>query len=425
METKRKLGLISATSLVIASMIGTGVFTTSGFLLRDLQNQWYVLLGWICGGIIAMLGALCYGSLARHIPKSGGEYRFLADLIHPAAGYIAGVISLLVGFSAPLALVAKGFGDYIRPWTGNINPLISGSVLISIFAVIHGIRTKPGAWFQNLIVFVKLAFILGFITYGAFHINWTVSKDLSGSFSLPVFAVSLVWISFSYSGWNAAVYIGGEIIKPEKNLPLALILATIIVTILYVGLNAIFIFSAPPQELMGKIEIAHIAAKYIGGEKLGLFVSLIIALALATSASSLTMAGPRVYAEAAEDGYLPSWFEEKGDSPPRASILLQTILALILLWTMQYEALLTYVGFTLSLCTAATVVGLIKLKLTKGAAVHVIGWPFVPITFIIVIVSIAGYTIYQQKTESLWGILTLVIGFTLWAVTPKRHKTYS
>jgi len=134
---QRSLGLTSATALVIANMIGAGVFTTSGFLLADLGSPWYVLAAWAVGGVQAALGAMCYGALARRIPESGGEYLFLSRTLHPAAGYVAGWLSLLVGFSAPIAAAAFAFGAYARPWFGGAPPPLAGTVLILAFAAVH------------------------------------------------------------------------------------------------------------------------------------------------------------------------------------------------------------------------------------------------------------------------------------------------
>lgn len=424
-DQRRQLGLVSVSSLVIASMIGAGVFTTSGFLLNDLRNPWLVILAWICGGVIASLGALCYASLAMLIPESGGEYRFLSDLLHPAAGFIAGLISLLVGFSAPLALVAHSFADYLKPWIMTEQPTILSVGLILFFALAHGWRVRSGAWLQNLVVVVKVLLIIGFIGYGLSRIEFGSDPGFAKPFTLDVFAVSLVWISFSYSGWNAAVYIGGEVRNPLVNLPAGLLLGTVIVTLLYVGLNLVFVFAAPFEKLAGQLAVAQIAAEALGGKKLSLFVSAIIAIALATSASSLTMAGPRVYAQAAADGYLPSFFKETPGMPPRASIALQTVLALLLLLTSTFEALLTYVGFTLSLSTAATVLALILARIRKGASVRVIGWPFVPMIFVLITLAVGAFTVARRPVESLWGLGTMMLGFILWLVVRKPNHTFT
>src|SRR5947209_1133398 len=346
MPPQRQLGLLSATALVVASMVGSGVFTTSGFLLTDLHSPVRVLAAWLGGGVLAMLGALCYGALARRFPESGGEYLFLARTLHPAAGYLAGWVSLLVGFSAPLAAVALACGEYARPWLPFSRPVLTGSCLLIAFAAIHAAQVRRGAWIQNFAVLVKLLLIALLLGYAAVRLRVPPTSP-SEAFSPSNFAVALVWISFSYSGWNAAAYIGSELREPERNLPRAMVVGAGLVTVLYLGLNAVFVYAAPAEQLAGKLEVGRIAAAALGGRALADFVTVLIVLALATSLSSMMMAGPRVYARMADDGCLPRWLRFPAQGPPRRAILCQTTLALAMLWTATFRALLTYVGFTL------------------------------------------------------------------------------
>jgi APA family basic amino acid/polyamine antiporter len=259
-------------------MIGSGVFSTSGFLLADLGSPLFVLAAWGVGGVQTTLGALCYGSLARRIPESGGEYCFLSRTLHPLAGYIAGWISLLVGFSAPLAASAFAFGKYAQPWLGGASPALSGAILILFFAAVHAVEVRRGAQVQNWMVLIKVALIVAFVSL-AFPQLTPTADETCPPFSISAFGVSLVWISFSYSGWNAAVYIGSEVRDPKRNLPRSLILGTVLVTVLYLALNTVFVFSAPLHELAGHLEIGRIAARAIGGSLLEEAVAALISLA--------------------------------------------------------------------------------------------------------------------------------------------------
>lgn len=409
MNTARQLGLTSAVALVVASMIGTGVFTTSGFLLADLKSPWLVLVAWAVGGVLATLGALSYGALARRIPESGGEYTFLSQTLHPAAGFLAGWVSLLVGFSAPLAAAAIGFGEYTRPWLGGLSPRVAGTLLILIFAVLHAFHVQHGARTQNWTVLIKVVLIVAFLGFGLTRLTHPKPADYSPGV-ISTFAVSLVWVSFSYSGWNAAVYIGGEIREAERNLPRALLLGTGIVMLLYLGLNTVFVFAAPIEVLAGKLDIGRVTAEAIGGPSLGQAVSGLVALALLTSVSSMTMAGPRVYARMAAAGHLPRWLAA-GDGPPRAAIAFQTIIAIGLLWSAAYEQLLTFIGFTLGLSAATTVFGLIVLRRREGASVIVSGWPWVPWLFVLSTLAITGFTVFRRPWESAAGLALLAAGW--------------
>lgn len=416
--TRRQLGLATATALVVANMIGTGVFTTSGFLLADLHAPWVVLAAWAVGGAQAALGALCYGALARRIPESGGEYLFLSRTLHPAAGYVAGWLSLLVGFSAPLAGAAFAFGEYTKAWLPGWPPKLAGTLLILVFSVVHAWHVQRGAWLQNAAVVLKVALIAGF---AAVALPRLPELDSTPAAAAPVgaFAVSLVWISFSYAGWNAAVYIGGEVRHPERNLPRALLLGTGIVTTLYLALNFVFVFAAPVGNLAGKLEIGRLAAEALGGRAWADAITALVAIGLVSSVSSLIMAGPRVYAQMAADGCVPRVFAAS-DGPPRSSIALQTVVALALLWSATFEALLTYIGFTLSLSTAATVAGLIKLRQREGPALPVPGWPWVPWLFLLSVLAMAAFSVGRRPLESLLGLATMAVGWVAWAWSRRR-----
>jgi APA family basic amino acid/polyamine antiporter len=418
MTSQRQLGLTSATALVVANMIGAGVFTTSGFLLADLKSPWAVLAVWAGGGVMATLGALSYGALARRIPESGGEYLFLSRTLHPAAGYLAGWVSLLVGFSAPLAMVAFGFGEYVKAWLPGVPPKVSGSALLLVFSAAHALHVRHGAWGQNVVVFVKLVFLAVFLGFGLTHLPALPAPALPDA-PVSVYAVSLVWVSFSYSGWNAAIYLGGEVREPERNLPRALLLGTALVTLVYLALNAVFVFAAPMETLAGKVEVGRVAAEALGGRAWADAVTALVALALVTSVSAMVMAGPRVYAQMAGDGYLPRWLAAAG-GPPRAAIVFQLALALLMLWTATYDWLMTYIGFTLGLSTAATVLGLIAQRRREGGQLRVPGWPWVPGLFLAGALAITVFTIQRRPLESLVGLATVGVGWLAWRLSAAR-----
>jgi APA family basic amino acid/polyamine antiporter len=305
---QRQLGLVSALALLVASMIGSGVFTTSGFLLSELHTPGRASVVWLGGGFLALLGALCYGVLARQFPESGGEYLFLSRTLHPAAGYIAGWVSLLVGFSAPLAAVALAFGEYSKVWLpAGIPPQLTGSCVLAALAALHASHVQRGAWMQNAAVLAKLISIIVLLAWASAGLRPTALPS-PVNVSAGSFAVALVWVSFSYSGWNAAVYIASEVCAPERNVPLATALGTVLVTVIYFALNVVFTFAAPVDQLAGKLEIGQTAALALGGKALADFVTALIALALATCISFMMMAGPRIYARMADDECLPRWF---------------------------------------------------------------------------------------------------------------------
>jgi APA family basic amino acid/polyamine antiporter len=420
----RRLGLVSAAALVIGNMIGAGVFTTSGFALADVGRREWVLLAWLVGGLLAMCGALSYGALARRIPESGGEYTFLSQTIHPLAGFVAGWISLVAGFTAPIAAAALGLqaylvgsgGDGVRPeWIG------SGAILVT--GLMHGLRLREGVVLQNLAIGLKLLAIAVLVAFAAGRLP---APDLepsgSASFELGAFAVTLVWISFAYSGWNAAVYVAGEVRDPGRNVSRSLVLATLLVTGVYLALNAVFLCAAPASAIAGKAEVGAIAAEAIGGPRLRQAVSVLVALALFTSISAMVMAGPRVYARMAEDGLFPRIFGTGRGVPGRA-VALQVGLAILVLWYSDLARLLGYIGFTLGLSAAATVAGLIAIRLREGRErVPIPGYPWIPGLFIFVTLGTAGFMIVRQPGESLMGLLTVAVGALLYFAIRSRRS---
>jgi basic amino acid/polyamine antiporter, APA family len=412
--------MASATCLVVANMIGIGVFTSSGYLMGDLKSGWTVVFAWVLGGLIAMMGATCYGALVRRIPESGGEYIFLSRTLHPAAGYLAGWVSLLAGFSAPLALVAFGMGAYMKDWLEGWPPQLIGSMALVAFAAIHALHVQRGAWMQNVAVIAKVLLIGLFTVLAFWRLEVPAFTTEALTPHLPTLAVSLVWISFGYSGWNAAIYLAGEVRDAERTVPRAMLLGTGIVMVIYVLLNAVFVFAAPAADILYQEQVGRIAAMALGGQPWANALTALIVLALLTSISSMTMTGPRVYARMAGDGYLPGWLKVK-EGPPRTAIALQLGLALVMLWSATFDKLLTYIGFTLSLSTAVTVVGLILLRRREGTRIRVPGWPWVPALFLLFVLFMTGFSIWRRPIESLIGLATLGLGLVAWKFSEERR----
>src|SRR5213075_3163989 len=277
----------------------TGIFTSLGFQLNDIQSGFALLMLWVVGGIAAVCGALCYGELSAALPRSGGEYHFLSQIYHPALGFMAGFVSATVGFAAPVALAAMAFGKYFESVFGVGSPVVLSFVVVWVVAVFHLGNLWIGSAFQNLSTLVKLLLIGALITAGFFvpskqPISFSpVPGDKAAIFS-GAFAVALVYVMYSYSGWNASAYISSEIKRPEKNVPSSLLAGTSMVIVIYVLLNAIFLATTPAEELKGQLEVALVAGKHIFGENGGRFAGAIICLGLVAAISSMTWIGPRV-----------------------------------------------------------------------------------------------------------------------------------
>lgn len=433
MSQKRPpLDLVSATTLVAASMIGVGVYTTSGFTLAALGTPERVIAAWIVGGAIAICGAVGYASLASRFAESGGEYLFLSKTLHPVAGLMAGWVSLLAGFTGAIAIAALGLESYLRPLLfESTDDRFNGELAIPVViiaALLHTIGVRAAARAQDLVVALKAIMIVGFIGFALSTASrWPGLADAPVGDAAPMdwltFANQLVWISFSYAGFNAAVYVASEVGDASRNVPRALIGGTVLVTLIYVVLNAIFVYSATVDTITSGNNIDQIAATTghaIGGTSLSVAVRIVIVISLFTSVSALVMTGPRVYAKMADDGFFPSWFQFQ-DRPPTLAIWFQAVLAIVAISITTLKDLLGYLGLTLSVCSALTVMMLFvirrrdqQIKLLLGgvpAAVYVVGTLFLATLYGI-----------REPKQTIAAVVTVGIGLLLYPWISRRQR---
>lgn len=414
------LGLWTLVALVVANMIGAGVFTTSGLALADLGSPLLVLAAWALGGGVALCGALAYGSLARLIPASGGEYLYLSRNVHPLAGFLAGWVSLLAGFTGAIAFSALTFAAYTGFGDDGASSSLLATFLIAATAGLHLFRLRRGAWTQNAAVAVKLIVIAAFCALAlaggpSAWVGLAEAREAAPApFEPSAFALTLMWVSFSYLGFNAAVYLAGEVPHARLLVPRALVLGTLITTAIYLLLNAAFVLVPPGTAVAGQQDIAAAAAAYIGGEPLALAVRFAIVLALFTSVSAMLMVGPRVYAKMAEDGLMPRWLAFETETPA-AAIAAQAALAIAVVWLTGLRELLSYLSFTLGLCTAATVASLFVVVRRGGAALgNLPGYPWAPAAFVGFTLLFASLAALRDPREMLAALATLASGALLY-----------
>jgi len=425
---ERRLGPLTVALLVVATMIGTGVFTTTGFLLRDLQSQPASLLVWLLGGIGATAGALAYAELTAALPSNGGEYQLLSQVYHPALGFISGLVSLVVGFAAPIAASAIAFGQYLNLAAGQdlMPPLASGIVLIVGATLIHALHLSAGARIQDLFTLGKALLILLFILGGVAAVDpsrlmGVDSPPLASAVLSPAFAVSLVYVSYAYSGWNAAAYVAGEVREPERFLPLAVGLGTLTVTLLYLGLNAVFLGVAPADDLAAAQErVGHVAAVHAFGEVGGRVLSGLIALGLVSTVGALVMTGPRIYEAMGRDYRAFRLLSRRFDGGgPAIAIALQSGLAILLMLTASFEELITYVGFTLSVFAALTVAGVFVLRVRQpnlSRPYRTWGHPVTTIGFIGLMLWMSWYVVQERPVIAAVGAGTVLISWLCYLV---------
>ncbi|TWU36622.1 Serine/threonine exchanger SteT [Novipirellula aureliae] len=441
------IDLLSATTLVAASMIGAGVYTTSGFTLADLGSPWWVIAAWTVGGVIAICGAICYGVLARELTQSGGEYMFLSRTLHPAAGLMAGWVSILAGFTGAIAFAATALETYLGVGSLQMPNLIPASVqtpgvlassVVILAAMLHTFGVRPGARIQDAVVILKFLLIAAFVAIALWSLqNGALQESIAAAsqqdaadasvsafaFALK-FSTALVWISLSYSGFNAAVYVAGEVKHAQRNVPLALLFGTLAVTACYLVLNAIFVFGAPAEAVAGKPDVATAAAEAIGGPSFKAFVRLIIVFGLFTSVSALIMSGPRVYAKMADDGVLPKWFRFSG-RPPVVAIWVQAILAIVVIHLSSLKQLLSYLGFTLSVTAALTASLLFWVRGRSGERIR--GWfyPIPPVIFVGGTLLTATLSAIESPKQAIAGLITIGFGALVYPFYNKSKGSFT
>jgi len=409
----------TAIAVVIANMIGTGVFTSLGFQLLDIQSGFALLMLWVVGGITAFCGALTYAELGAALPRSGGEYNFLTECYHPIAGFISGWISSTIGFAAPVALAAITFGAYLSSVFPFLSKTLLAASLIIILTIVHGTTHKNSAGLQWIFTLIKLL-LIGLFCIAALviievpqPINFSPEQaDWDIVFS-GAFAVSLIYVSYAYNGWNAATYLSSELDNPQKSLPFILLTGTFLVMVAYVALNFVFLYSTPMDTMAGKVEIGYLVAQSIFGEIGAKLTGIIMALLLVSTVSAMTMAGPRVLQVIGEDFSLFKKLAvlNKAGIPKRA-IYFQSSIALIFVFTSSFESILVFSGFALALNNFFAVFGIFILRFRKPDLPRPYKtwlYPFPPIIFLVLIGWTLTYIIKHRAEEAFMSLL-LVLG---------------
>ena len=449
---KRNAGPLIATSLVIANVIGAGIFTTPGFLARDLGSPFAVLSIWLVGAILALSGALSYGELGAAFPEAGGEYVYLREAFGPLWGYLSGWTSFFAGFAAPIGAATIGFAAYLAYffpalspgnslWAAQIGPVpirITTGQTVALLALwslslIHISGMRRGGWLQVVLTVAKALSIAAFIVAGLWlgHGHWdNFRSGPQGLVPAGVYrnaAVSLIFVLYSYSGWNAAAYIAGEVRRPHQTLPICLLSGTGIVMILYVGLNVLFLYGLGISGMSGVLQVGEKASAALFEAKAAGLLSALMALSILTSASAMILAGPRVYFAMASDGLFPkrlaSIHAEFGS--PAASIVLQGLWTSVLIITGTFEALLIYSGFVIVFFSAMAVAAQVVLRLRRPELVRPFRVPLFPLTpllFIAFSFWILTYTLRGRPKESLLGVLTVLLGLPLYYYWRRRNR---
>ncbi len=434
----RKLGFFSLTNIVIGDMIGAGIFTTSGLLLAQLHDPLLLLLLWIVGGSIAICGALSYSELGANFPKAGGDYAFLSELFSPLTGFLSGWVSFFVGFSAPVAASSLAFSEYLvrtlpeDALPENLELTKKGIAIgiIMVFTLIHYFGLNSGSKIQNILTVLKIGLIgilviTGFIFgEGSFeHFKVQQTESFTGA-NLKTIGLSLMWIMFAYSGWNASTYVGSEVLNPVKNIPRSLITGTLFVTVIYLLLNTLYVYAVPAWEMKGVISIGGLTAKNLFNQSLDQFFSLFIAIILLSAISVLIMIGPRVYYAMAQSGHFFNLAKRINKSNvPGVSIIMQSGLAIVFIVSGTFDQIITLLSFSLGIFPILAVLGIFKLRIKQQSIMRMPGYPILPALFIILSSVILVLAFLERPIESSIAIGVILIGIPVYYVLKKRNKT--
>jgi APA family basic amino acid/polyamine antiporter len=438
-DLARQLKLFPATNIVVADMIGAGIFTTSGLLLMELGSPLLMLALWFGGGVLALSGALCYGALGAAMPRAGGEYAYLSQQFHPLPGFLTGWVSLFAGFSAPLAASSLGFSEYLAsafPVLG-LGPnavLLKKAIAVGVIVALASVHLRGlvlGSRVQNyltvgkvvlIVAFIAAAFLLGQGDTDHFHTRTAIDAPAA---SWRAVGLSFIWVMFAYSGWNAAGYIGSEINEPRRNLPLSLILGTGIVMVLYLSLNAVFVYAVSPAEMEGVIAVGGLAASRLFGPAAERLISLMVAFALLSAISALIIIGPRVYYAMAKDGY---FFKGIADVHPMTrvpskAIILQGLIAAVMVLSGTFDQILTYMGFCLGIFPILAVLGVFKLHDEPSGPVRSGLYRVAALLFASVSLAMLVLVYFERPIESSIALVTVMAGvpFYLSFATARRR----
>lgn len=428
-----KLGLRSGIGLVAANMIGAGVFLSTGFMAQDM-GPGPILLAWIVGAVLALAGARAYAELARLVPRSGGEYRYLSELLHPSLGYLSGWASLLVGFSAPIAVDALAAGGFAKTVFPALDPQWTGAALVVLLTAFHVIGLRTSVRAQNALIAVKLLLLGGFVwiglRYGAS--GWPTWKPPHGDGGFPFlpFVSSLFYIAYAFAGWNAAVYVAEEFDEPDRTVPRSMMIGTALVAALYLLVNWIFVANLTPDQasvVFGYEEthqatLGHAVVTALRGPGWGTAMSVVTVLVFTSAMSAMILVGPRVFQAMAADGYLPRALAGRPGRPPVASILVQTALSLLFVFSHQLRGLLSNVGAVLTFFSALTVAGLVRAWYRPGSRPR----PSMgSVLSALVFLALAAYMLwygFRGATHVLpWLLVISAFAFAAWALTKRAR----
>ncbi len=421
------LGLKSGIGLVVANMIGAGVLISAGFMVQGLHAG-PLLLAWVLGLGLALCGAKAYGTLAKSITRSGGEYRYLTDLFHPFVGNMAGWGSLLIGFSGPIAIDAVVVGWFATTLGLPVAPTVVAACVIVVLTMVHGLQWRTSTTTQNILVGIKLVLVLGLVAVGLRYgasvwPDWAPPSPPEDGDTWGLILKNQFWIAFAFSGWNAVVYASYEFKDPARDVPRAMMLGCALVGLIYLAVNWVFVANLTPESATvvfkygsdGYVTLAHVLVEQLLGSGAAAWMSVLVIIAMLSAMSAMMLVGPRVYAEMADDGCLPGFLRAKEGKPPLVATILQAVVALVLVSTHTILEAVESSSSVLMLFTALSVAG---VWMMKRGGVKVSVFSLAAATIYMVLVTWILWTGLDmkgsEKTVVLFGLMVVLAGASTW-----------
>jgi APA family basic amino acid/polyamine antiporter len=421
-------------AVVVANMVGTGVFTSLGFQLLDIRSGFVLLALWAVGGLAAVCGAMTYAELGAAMPRSGGEYNFLTRIYHPSVGFVSGWVSATVGFAGPTALAAMTFAAYgTSVFQMGENAWLEKSLaaaLVIALTLVHASNRRNSGALQVIFTILKVAIIVVFCSAALFAVDSpqpVTFLPVAGDGALltsGVFAVALIYVSFAYTGWNAATYLSSELENPQRTLPWILMGGTMIVTLLYVALNFTFLYTTPMDAMVGQVEVGFISAEAAFGELGGRFTGLVLAMLLVSTVSAMTMAGPRVIQVIGEDfPALNALSKKNKDGIPAIAIYIQSAIALLFIFSSTFESVLVFSGFTLALSSFTTVLGIFVLRWRQPdlpRPYRTFLFPLPPLIYLALTGWTLAFVLISRPVEGLFGLGIIGLGLIFYFLSSMK-----
>ncbi len=443
---KRTLRLQDSISILFSSMVGSGVFVTTGIIYNLLEDPWLVLLVWFLGAVFSMAGAFTFAKLAIFFPYAGGDYIYLKKAYSPLIAFMSGWASLLITFSASISVLGLALGEYlsfILPYESSHAffettvlsvhirfglPGITGIIIIFLFTFINYFGISKASFFQNGLTFIKIGGLFLFSLYavlfysGEFSAFPPVPEPASVFSGMPKILIALVPVTFSYLGWNMVTYIAEEVINPEKNISRTIIYGTGLVTILYLMINLAFLLTVTPEELRANQGIGVISAVRMFGDSARFYFSVFFSLVLLGSLSATIIGGSRIYFAMARDGlFFPILAKlHPHHRSPYMSLVFQAVYASVfIIFDLEFLLyMITSAILVLSALTAFTV--FIFDRKGYKAEYRIPLYPVTPVLYIVGCALLVGYLIVQNPTEVFFGFMVLLTAIPVYYIFKRR-----